>query len=201
MDIELCPGQFDRSSTLGNPTLICGEGAPLGRIVFGLYGDALPATVADFVAMCDGTAGVPQLKGTIWQKSTPTYMLAGRQGAPRVGDVEATDAGWGGWPQGRSARASELLRPESFRLPHLPGALSLALDQNDDRLFISDRDGYHATQFLVVTGPAPAVDLDGQNVVFGRVLEGYDTLAAMHSVKVRACSRSLARARARRQPR
>lgn len=182
LDIELCDGAFDRGSTLGRPSLICESGEKLGRLTLGLYGDVLPATVADFVAMLDGTEGVPQLVGTVFQKSTGTYLLGGRQGAARVGDVAATGAGKHGWPGG-AARAQELLSASSYRLAHTPGALSLALTENDDRLFITDRDGYHGTEFMLVTGPAPAVDLDGSNVVFGRVLEGYGTLASMAAVR------------------
>ena len=38
------------------------------------------------------------------------------------------------------------------------------------------------TEFLITTGPGPAPSLDGENVVFGRVLRGLDVVAAIADV-------------------
>ena len=38
------------------------------------------------------------------------------------------------------------------------------------------------TEFLITTGPAPAPSLDGENVVFGRVLKGMDVVTRIVAV-------------------
>lgn len=58
-----------------------------------------------------------------------------------------------------------------------PGTLSLAISQNEDANDRTLSKDYHPTQFLITTGPGPAFELDDGNVVFGRVLDGFDTLS------------------------
>ena len=65
-----------------------------------------------------------------------------------------------------------------------PGAVSLCLAENDDDPLLRDSEGYHNTQFLITTGPGPAPQLDGQDLVFGQVLEGIDTVVAVSEVPV-----------------
>lgn len=38
--------------------------------------------------------------------------------------------------------------------------------------------------FLLCTGPGPALDLDGNNVVFGQVVEGLDVVQQMAAVPI-----------------
>ena len=62
-------------------------------------------------------------------------------------------------------------------------AVSLAIAENDDpseRTLAAD---YHPTQFLITTGPGPAPRLDNANVVFGRVVDGLETLRQLAEVK------------------
>lgn len=41
---------------------------------------------------------------------------------------------------------------------------------------------YRNMEFLITTGPGPVPRLDGQDVVFGRVEEGLDTLATVTEI-------------------
>ena len=90
------------------------------------------------------------------------------------------------------------------RLQHFrPGTLSLAISENDDDQSVRLRQDYRNTEFLITTGqahvpavqmnahmlsrcvaagPGPARELDGQNVVFGRVLSGFETVSAVARV-------------------
>lgn len=63
------------------------------------------------------------------------------------------------------------------------GTLSLAIAENEDSTDRTLSGDYHPTQFLVTTGPGPAPKLDNGNVVFGRVVDGFDALAALAEVR------------------
>lgn len=157
--------------TIGDRSIIPNDAKPIGRIVLGLYGDLVPVTVHNFVEAVrsgayDGTTFSRILAGE--------YIQAGKQGTHRLGEVEA--------PAGLQANP-ELSSAGAFQLGHnRPGTVSLSLAENDEDPSIRSRSGYHATEFLITTGPGPAPRLDGVNLVFGRVLEGIDTVAAIARV-------------------
>ncbi len=78
---------------------------------------------------------------------------------------------------------SDLYSSSSFRLTHSrPGTVSLSLSENDEEPSVRERPGYHPLEFLVTTGPGPVPRLDGQNVVFGRVLDGINTVIDVTAV-------------------
>lgn len=64
-----------------------------------------------------------------------------------------------------------------------PGTLSLAIAENEDPTERTLSTGYHPTQFLITTGPGPVPQLDNGNVVFGRIVDGFDTLALLAEVR------------------
>jgi peptidyl-prolyl cis-trans isomerase B (cyclophilin B) len=42
--------------------------------------------------------------------------------------------------------------------------------------------GYRNVEFLITTGPGPVPSLDGRNIVFGKVVQGLETVAALSGV-------------------
>ena len=50
---------------------------------------------------------------------------------------------------------------------------------------------YRNAEFLITTGPGPVPDLDGGNIVFGRVIEGMDTISRISEVPVFSPSEKL----------
>lgn len=74
-------------------------------------------------------------------------------------------------------------RLQAYILDHgRPGTVSLSMGENDDSPLYRDRMEYRNIEFLITTGPGPVPRLDGQEVVFGRVEQGLDTLAAVAEV-------------------
>ncbi|CAL5011684.1 unnamed protein product [Urochloa decumbens] len=162
MDFSVCPSYFRSDRPLGAELSSCPDSEPLGRVVFGLYGRLLPVTAANFKATCTAAA----YRGTLVHKLLQgQFFAAGRQGSRRdKGEVQ---------PPSGLVRNSETVNPKAFKLRHArPGTLSLCLGENDDDDDIKLNPNYHNVEFLVTTGPGPCPELDGQNIVFGTVLEG-----------------------------
>eukprot|EP00803_Ostreobium_quekettii_P011105 evm.model.scf_344.2 EVM.evm.TU.scf_344.2 scf_344:23588-28295(-) len=172
-DVGICPGPMRSDRTLGDKSVLCTEAAPIGRLVIGLYGHLAPTTVTNFLR----TVRSGSYTSTVFHKVRPgQYIQAGRQGSRRMGAVEAPDNLQYN-PEVTSARA--------FALDHVrPGVVSLSVYENDDEPSIRDRKNYHNTEFLITTGPGPAPQLDGQNLVFGQVLEGIDAVVTASEVPV-----------------
>eukprot|EP00898_Chlorokybus_atmophyticus_P007995 jgi/Chlat1/8197/Chrsp76S07661 len=175
-DLSLCPTATVEDRTLGSQTIQCTDGEPLGRIVIGLYGRVAPNTVENFVNLCTGRSG-STYKGTIVHRIIPgQYIQAGKQGRKRMGQVES--------PSGQGSNP-DILSPQAYKLPHRrPGTVSLALSVNDDEDSTILEGGYRNTGFLITTGPGPVPSLDGQNIVFGTVLEGMDVVTQIAAVPV-----------------
>ncbi|CAI5473917.1 unnamed protein product [Closterium sp. Yama58-4] len=174
LDFAVCPTAVRLDRTLGDDALICADGEPLGRVVLGLYGRAAPDTVAQFVRMVAGDAG-STYKGSVIHRSLPgQYVQAGHQGQVARGDVAPPTL----LPPNRDTVAAA-----SFALSHLrPGTLSLCVGENNDDERVRARSNYRNVEFLITTGPGPATQLDGDNIVFGTVLEGMEVVAAVAAV-------------------
>lgn len=132
----------------------------------------MPITVDNFVKTVEAGA----YNGTVFNKVRQgEYVTAGKQGALRNGEVEA--------PSSLQSNP-ELTSSSSFRLTHSrPGTVSLALAENEDSTNFTLSKDYRPTQFLVTTGPGPSPRLNNGNVVFGRVLDGFDVLGKIAEVK------------------
>ncbi|XP_062191469.1 peptidyl-prolyl cis-trans isomerase CYP28, chloroplastic [Phragmites australis] len=172
MDFSVCPSYFRSDRPLGAELSSCPDSEPLGRVVFGLYGRLLPVTTANFKATCTSAA----YRGTLIHKLLQgQFFAAGRQGSRRdKGEVQ---------PPSGLVRNSETVDPKAFELRHArPGTLSLCLGQNDDDDDIKLNPNYHNVEFLVTTGPGPCPELDGQNIVFGTVLEGMDVITSIATI-------------------
>lgn len=149
------------------------NGESAGRIVFGLFGDAVPKTAENFRALCTGEKGVGKsgrplhYKGSKFHRVITEFMLQG-------GDFTNGD-GTGG-----ESIYGEKFADEKFAYRHdTVGLLSMANAGPDT----------NGSQFFVTTVLTPW--LDGKHVVFGRVLEGMDVVKRIESLGSRSGRTSL----------
>eukprot|EP00746_Dinoflagellata_sp_MGD_P112285 gnl/MRDRNA2_/MRDRNA2_49291_c0_seq1.p1 gnl/MRDRNA2_/MRDRNA2_49291_c0~~gnl/MRDRNA2_/MRDRNA2_49291_c0_seq1.p1 ORF type:complete len:234 (-),score=38.28 gnl/MRDRNA2_/MRDRNA2_49291_c0_seq1:1-702(-) len=142
------------------------DGKPAGRIVFGLFGHALPRTTDNFLHLskCDTAGPMDSVDrsrlcytGSPFHRIIPGFMIQG-------GDFTNGD-GTGGM-----SIYGQKFADEGFPFSHnKPGLLSMA----------NSGPNTNGSQFFITTAPAP--HLDGHHVVFGKVEEGMDLVRKMES--------------------
>ena len=138
-----------------------GEGPPvsLGRVVIGLYGEQAGGSVALFLRAVAAPSGY---RGSTISGLHPGYILGGLD-ALLPSDFPSANA--------------DVVSARAFELSHArPGTVSLVLNSTSEegKLPRGAFAGYRIT-----TGPAPAPFLDGHGIVIGRVLDGFEALAAI----------------------
>ena len=207
LDVALCPSGYRPDRTLGDASALCSEPEPLGRLVLGLYGNAAPGTVQQFLAL----AKAGELDGTLIHKVLKgEFLMGGKQGSRRMGELSpawsellpspspsqspSSNSGSSANSGGSSSTPPpppsnpDLLSPASFGGPlrHArPGTLSLALAASDEDDAVRLRPGYRPAEFLITTGPGPVPSLDGGNIVFGRVESGLAEVVGAVTSRVR----------------
>lgn len=138
-----------------------------GKVVFELNAEAAPKTAFNFKCLCTGERGVGEVselplsyKGNSIHRIVPGMCIQG-------GDLEEAD-GMGG----ESIYGGEF-DDENFSIKHdTAGILSMG----------NSGQNTNTSQFFVTLAASP--HLDGENVAFGRVIEGLDFLQTLGSIPV-----------------
>lgn len=123
-----------------------------GPIVLGLYADLAPRHVENFLKLVREGA----YSGTKFHRVIPGFMVQG--GDPNTIKGDPTTWGQGG--------PDYKIDHEDNDLKHFSGVLSAAKQQGESKS--------SGSQFFITTGDAH--HLDGQHVVFGKVLEGMEVI-------------------------
>ncbi|CAH1252767.1 PPIB [Branchiostoma lanceolatum] len=141
---------------------------PIGRIVIGLFGDIVPATVMNFAALMKGKwkgDSSFSYKGSIFHRVVKDHVIQG-------GDI----TNWDG--TGGTSIYGDVFPDENFLLSHKgPGWVSMANhgpDTNQSQFFIT----LQTARFL-----------DKRYVVFGKVLQGLSVVKKIGEVEVDAWDR------------
>ncbi|KAJ8673562.1 hypothetical protein QAD02_004824 [Eretmocerus hayati] len=128
----------------------------LGRIIIELYSDLVPKTAENFRALCTGECGIGingkplHYRGTKFHKLVPRMMIQG-------GDIINFDGTSGESIYGPYFHDEDLSTPHNQR-----GLLTMVNHGKPDT---------NSSQFVICS--MPCHQLDGYNVVFGKIINGF----------------------------
>ncbi|XP_058227134.1 peptidyl-prolyl cis-trans isomerase CYP26-2, chloroplastic isoform X2 [Rhododendron vialii] len=194
-------GCLDRTPTKKAFLDISIDGEPIGRIVIGLFGNSVPASVAKFSDFVSGAAGISYRRKE-FVKIMPNYVQHGGLRSYGVdAELAKTTGGGGGGNLG-----IERLREEWERVlngscqqgttKNVEGSVSiivrdplkpppkLKLVARKGKLEIDEEEvgtEPNGTEFLIATKDSP--ELDAAALVVGRVLEGMEVVHRIGQVK------------------
>ncbi|XP_056847712.1 peptidyl-prolyl cis-trans isomerase CYP21-1 isoform X2 [Raphanus sativus] len=137
------------------------DGQRLGRIVIGLYGTLVPKTVENFRALCTGekgkaSSGKPlHYKGTQFHRIVSGFVVQG--GDIIHGDGKGSESIYGG-----------TFLDENFKAKHSHAGVVAMGNTGPDS---------NGSQFFITT--VKASWLEGEHVVFGKVIQGMDYVFAI----------------------
>jgi cyclophilin family peptidyl-prolyl cis-trans isomerase len=128
----------------------------LGDMTVEMAPDLAPEHVRNFLKLVE----TGWYDRTAFHRIVPGFVAQGGIGATRAGGVGHAADRW-----------VRKLKGEFSKIPHTRGVLSMARADDPDSA---------DTSFFIVFGPAP--HLDGKYTVFGKVIDGFDTLEKIEKV-------------------
>ena len=129
-----------------------------GEIHLKFYPDMAPNHVANFIKLAKSGF----YDGTIFHRVIPGFMIQG--GDPNTKNSLRKETYGQGGPKDEKGNAI-YLKAEFSETPHKRGIVSMARASDPDSA---------DTSFFIVLGPA--MHLDGKYTIFGKVVDGFDTI-------------------------
>ena len=156
-------------------------GVPAGRIEFELFADVVPKTAENFRALCTGERGAPEGRPLLALHYKDSLFHAITKGVACVGGDITNHDGSGG-----DSIFGGRFNDESFEGKAGAHTGRGCLSMGHARAHAGQQPHANKSQFWLCLGATP--QLDGVNVVFGKVTKGLEVLDAMEACGVEAAA-------------